>query len=712
MNARMKNTLRIMAALSILLLTVVGITYRSTTAIVDQTIADHQKALAADAAKTTELWLNQQMKILNATAASIDFAQIGNNDSTLRPLKMAMKAGHFSDVYIGTTEGTYVGSANWIPPVEYDPRVRPWYQRALANEGISFTTPYIDLVTMELVIALVKPLELNGQLIGVMGADTILDSLVETLLSTKVGETGYLFVAHLDGTILIHPERDYVMKEKLQKTEPDLFDIADQFGKNPSGTIRYQSNEQENLLAYKRISNTDWFLCSTIPTQEAYNLSRKTTLLFAAETVLKVLGGLALLTLVGVGGSAVILFVSSKRFQSTIQQHVEEISGISEDLRWNINKRQEVETRYQTLFNVANDAILISKGMTIVECNDKASELFGGDRYSLVGRNEADLFPDLQPGGVSSQAKAKNIIEQAAKGEQQYYDWTFRSLDGSQFPAEVSLKKLQLGSEELVLTSIRDISKRVFAEKQLLQSQKMAAMGEMLGAIAHQWRQPLNILSTYIASLQAAHYNKTIDGQFVDTLVGNANTQIQFMSKTIDDFRNFFKPSKSKHPFDVAESIRQAIKLMEPQFKQSAINISININTQASELIVYGFQSEFVHVLLNILTNAKDAIEEKFNADSSMTEGVISIDISSINGRIVLQVKDNGCGIPEHLLAKIFSPYFTTKGTQSGTGTGLYMSKIIVENEMKGTLSAENANLGALFTITLPQITAQGANHA
>ena len=567
-------------------------------------------------------------------------------------------------------------------------------------------------MTNELVIALVTPLKVEDRLIGVMGADTVLDSLVETLLNTKVGETGYLFVTNSSGTILIHPERDYVMTAKLQNIEPGLRDITEQFGNSTSGTVHYQHQKQENLLAYKRISNTDWFLCITIPLTEAYNLSRKTTLLFATEIVLRVLGGLALLTLVGVGGSAVVLFVSSRRFKSTIQRQVEEISGINEDLRWNITKRREVETRYQTLFNVANDAILVSKELNCVECNEKASELFGGKRHNLIGRNMTDLFPAHQPDGVPSQLKAKSIAEHAATGEQQYYEWTFQRLDGSEFPAEVSLKTLRLGSEELIMTSIRDISKRVFAERQLLQTQKMAAMGEMLGAIAHQWRQPLNILSTYVASLQSAYYNARIDKDFVATLVANADAQIQFMSKTIDDFRHFFKPSKSKQPFAIVDTVRRAVTLVEPHLKQAGISLSIHKSAEDEELIAYGFPSEFVHVIVNILSNAKDAIEEQLRRNAQMTERLISIDIGCRGDEILLQIKDNGCGIEEHLLPRIFTPYFTTKGTMSGTGIGLYMAKMIVENEMKGGLSAQNTGNGMLFTISLPKMNKEGYSHA
>ncbi len=712
MSLKTKNVLWTMGVVSVLLLALVGATYQSTMVVIEKTIADHQLTMVTDRVKATEIWLDQQMRILEATAQAIPYGELGENPQTLAPLHMAMNAGHFSDVYIGLPEGKLIDGAGWPPPPDYDPRKRPWYLRAQSAGRTSFTTPYIDLVTMKLVIALVTPLEKEGRFIGVMGADTVLDSLVETLLSTKVGETGFVFVINGNGTILIHPQQQYVMRAKLQNIEPGLWNITDQLKAVAAGTIRYQQHGEEQLLAYKQISNTNWFLCTSLPMTEAYTLSRKTTLLFAAEILLKVLGGLAILTLLGVGGSVMVLLVSSRRFATTIQRQEEELSGIHEDLRWNISKRREVETRYQTLFNVANDAILVSKGLDCVECNEKASELFGGFRHSLIGRDLSDLFPVYQPDGELSRTKAVRILEQAKRVGQQYYEWTFRRLDGSEFPAEVGLKVLQLDAEELVLTSIRDISKRVFAERQLLQTQKMAAMGEMLGAIAHQWRQPLNTLSTYIASLQSAFYNKRIDKEFVETLVSNADNQVQFMSKTIDDFRHFFKPSKSKHPFDIGDAVNRAVKLMEPQLKQAEIKLLIRNNVENQALIAYGFQSEFVHVIVNILANAKDAIEEVTADAEPPPERRISIDIGCRQGEILLQIVDSGCGIPEHLLEQVFSPYFTTKGTLAGTGIGLYMAKIIVEKEMQGTLSAANTGSGALFAIRLPQLAEEGFAHA
>ncbi len=705
MNIKIRKSIIIMTLLSAVVLAAVAVNYRITQHIVEKTIVSQQEDLAGRVASSVELWLDQQMKILDATAASVPLDSLGQNETTMRPLKMAMKAGHFSDVYIGQPSGILLDGADWLPPEGYDPRQRPWYRRAVETGTTSFTTPYIDLVTNKLVIALVKPLLHGGELRGVMGADTVLDSLVNNVLSLKVGKTGFAFLVEKGGAIIVHPNKDYVMRANLQNIEPGLAGRLGAFSDNTAGTITYASEAQpKNILSYRLIANSDWFLCITVPYAEAYSLTRETTMIFAMEMVLRGLGALALIALVGLGGSGLVLFMFSKRYSTAVQQHQVEMTGINRDLEWNISKRKEVETYYQTLFNVANDAILISRGMQHTECNRKAEEIFGFSRDEILEKTMLDLSPAYQPDGSLSAESIQRIMDNSRAGEQQFFRWSFCRADGTEFPASVNLKIFTLGSEELTLSSIRDISKRVDAEGQLMQAQKLAAVGEMLGAIAHQWRQPLNTLATYISSLEAAHYNDLLTKPFVDKLVAGANGQIQFMSKTIDDFRNFFRPAKKKGPVDVFGVIISAVKLMEAQMKHAGITLSVKNKAGSEALVVLGYQGEFIHVLVNILANARDAILENREEEGDGAARTIDIVVAGGEDSVTIDIVDNGCGIPEHLLPQIFNPYYTTKGASSGTGMGLYMSKMIVEKEMGGDLAAANTDNGARFTIKLQKM--------
>ncbi len=212
-----RKTLLIVTGCAVVILVATFVNYRITQHVVEKTVIAQQEEMAGKAVSTVEIWLNQQMKILDAAAAAVSRADLGDDPQTMQLLHMAMKAGHFTDVYVGTPGGRLIDGARWTPPAHYDPRDRPWYRRAIETGTMSFTTPYVDLVTNELVIALVKPLTVDGKFVGVMGADTVLDTLVDNVLNYKQSESGFAFIVEKSGTIIVHPEKSYVMRARLQR---------------------------------------------------------------------------------------------------------------------------------------------------------------------------------------------------------------------------------------------------------------------------------------------------------------------------------------------------------------------------------------------------------------------------------------------------------------------------------------------------------------
>ncbi|MEC9491114.1 sensor histidine kinase [Flexistipes sp.] len=681
---------------------IVWFIFISAKGIEEKTVNESQLRIASEATITTEVWLKQQVNILEAAVFAVKKTGIGNKDEILRILETTMKAGDFSDVYIGLTDGSIIDGARWIPPPGYDTRVRPWFNAAVDAGHTTFSKPYIDLTTMSLVIALASPMYINNKFAGVISSDIILDTLVESLSSLQIGNTGYAFIVDKEGMILVHKNKNLVMKSKIQDFEPELNNITSNFVSAPSGIVKYGKN-QKKILAYNRIDITGWYLCTIVPKSEAVAFSQNSAILYSSEKILKVLGVLFLLTTAGVGGSALILYAYSRTFQTTVHKYEEEMTGINENLRLQTIRREELETYYQTIFTVANDAIILMKGFIIFDSNDKALELFGISKRNFMGRPLISFSADIQSDGGKSNKKFIDIMHKSEQGEQQSFVWTFKKADGREFPTEVSLKTVEIKNESLTLLSIRDISKRAAVEEQLRQTQKLAAMGEMLGSIAHQWRQPLNTLSTYIASFQSIYYNDKVNPVAVKKIALGAETQIQFMSKTIDDFRNFLKPSKKKIVFEMVEILEKTIKLIEPQLKQKSIDLKVQYHSYQN-LNVLGYPSEFIHVLINIITNSQDAIIANNSKSNKEGKKQISLQLQNPDNYVVLTISDSGGGIPKKILNKIFEPYFTTKGTASGMGIGLYMAKMIVEKEMGGVIFAENIVNGACFTIKLPKI--------
>ncbi len=239
-----------------------------------------------------------------------------------------------------------------------------------------------------------------------------------------------------------------------------------------------------------------------------------------------------------------------------------------------------------------------------------------------------------------------------------------------------------------------EVAKSKRQEALLIHQSRSAAMGEMIGAIAHQWRQPLNALSLVLQNLNLRHGLEKLDDEFMNASMEKSTRLIQKMSSTIDDFRDFFKPNKHVERFNIKQVIRTTTDLLDAQLK----NHNISLIIQGDEnLNIVGLEGEFSQVLLNLISNAKDILVERQISQPTITVTMTSQDQQNF----IVTVKDNAGGIPEAIFDKIYDPYFTTKDEGKGTGIGLYMSKIIIENNMGGKLRAFNDDEGANFVIHL-----------
>jgi signal transduction histidine kinase len=238
-----------------------------------------------------------------------------------------------------------------------------------------------------------------------------------------------------------------------------------------------------------------------------------------------------------------------------------------------------------------------------------------------------------------------------------------------------------------------EIGRRTDQEKLLIQQSKLAAMGNMIGNIAHQWRQPLGELNAILMNVETRYKFKAFDEDFLENSVLKCNKITTHMSNTINDFQNFFKPSKTKENFDVVQACKKASSILKSSLKHHNIDFQCDFDKEKE---VYGYPNEFSQAFLNILSNAKDVLIQR-----EIKSPFIKVTISSGNKYVLIKVQDNGRGIEEKNLERIFEPYFTTKHAKQGTGIGLYMSKMIIEDNMQGVLNAKNLEEGACFTIKL-----------
>ncbi|QOY54213.1 HAMP domain-containing histidine kinase [Candidatus Sulfurimonas marisnigri] len=254
-------------------------------------------------------------------------------------------------------------------------------------------------------------------------------------------------------------------------------------------------------------------------------------------------------------------------------------------------------------------------------------------------------------------------------------------------------EELNLLNKQLDQRVKEEVFKRTEQEQILIQQSRFASMGEMIGNIAHQWRQPLNALSLLMQNIEFAYESDSLNEAYIKRVVEKGNNLTQSMSQTIDDFRNFFKPNKDTEVFSYAKAYESTMDILGSSIVSNMIEINESINTN---VCVNGFKSEFSQVILNILNNSKDALMEKKDG-----KRLINVSIYKEGEFAYFSIEDNAGGIKNEIIEKVFDPYFTTKDEGKGTGIGLYMSKTIIENNMHGKLKVKNNNIGACFTIKI-----------
>jgi C4-dicarboxylate-specific signal transduction histidine kinase len=255
---------------------------------------------------------------------------------------------------------------------------------------------------------------------------------------------------------------------------------------------------------------------------------------------------------------------------------------------------------------------------------------------------------------------------------------------------EQAAKIVQL--DGTVREQVRDeVDKSRERDHLLLLQSRSTATGEMIGNVAHQWRQPLTAISLLIQDLRECYVYGEFSKEYLDTTVSNALNIIQHMSQTIDDFRNFFRQDKEKQAFSVREVIERSLSFIAASLRYYSTTVEISVD---DDLIAHGYPNEFSQVLLNIIGNAKETFRERGTANP-----LIQIRAFREGRRTVVTITDNGGGIAEDAMDHIFEPYFTTRTAGNGTGLGLSMSKTIIERNMDGTLTACNVPGGAQFRI-------------
>ena len=378
-------------------------------------------------------------------------------------------------------------------------------------------------------------------------------------------------------------------------------------------------------------------------------------------------------------------------------------------------KLRESEEKFRSLIESTSDWIWeIDVNGVYTYSSPKVTDILGYEPDEIMGKTPFDLMPPEEAARLGQQfasITAERRLIQRLENTNVHKTGRLVVLETSGVPVfdkdgqwrgyrgidrDITVRKLaEKALEELNRTLQQrvedEVAKNRAKDRMMMAQGRQAAMGEMLGNIAHQWRQPLNIVGLIMQDLQDAQVHGQLTTEYLDKSVRRGMDVIQHMSQTIDDFRGFSRADKEKQTFFLNEIVDRVLSFVEAGFRSNHIAIDVKM-PEAVE--ANGFSNEFAQVLLNILNNAKDAL-----LDRRTPAPKLAIRVFKDQGRSVVTIADNAGGIADGDLDRVFDPFFTTKEEGKGTGIGLYMSKQIIEKNMSGRLTARNTAEGAEFRI-------------
>ena len=392
-----------------------------------------------------------------------------------------------------------------------------------------------------------------------------------------------------------------------------------------------------------------------------------------------------------------------------------------------IRNALSLDETFKIIYDNSSDGLMISKNGRFISCNRAILDMFHLDsEKEFLETNVSAYSPKYQPNGERSFIRMARMAKTAQEEGSVSFEWLHKKSDGEEFWCDVVLTKIYLDGEELLYGSWRDITdrkeiqlsetlhkqeieawnanleslvqaeveKNMLKDRQMLHQSRLAQMGEMISMIAHQWRQPLSAISAASALLNLKSQLNKLDKETAGNISKDISNYAQYLSATIDDFRDFFQRDKNKEATNYTYLVKSVLSIIENSLHSHHIEIKEELLSFNSFM---AYKNELKQVIINIMKNSQDVLLER-----KIENPYILLKSYQSEDAYVLEISDNGGGINEELFEKIFDPYYSTKRQKDGTGLGLYMSKIIVEEHCGGKLSCCNMPDGLCCKMEIP----------
>ncbi len=618
---------------------------------------------------------------------------LGNKDQNINLQKISLKMrenSNFKNVWIHLIDSKGISRyRSWSPKRDdYLLNVRKELPSLLNNPRV---TSVISVGIFDLTFKSIVPIYENKKFLGLIEVITKFNSISEKL--EKEG---------IDLVVLV----DKKYKEQIKKPFSKLF-IDDYYVTNVNAKPNLMKTIQSNIEHFIGLKNFDIiekkYFTTTLTLNDFNNKPMAYICIFSdynsiyleeiknfEQFIIVITFLIAFLMLILF---ALYYFFNKSKYTKKLEK---EVKRRTKELI--ISKK-----RYEQLFegSMAIKLIVDPQTKQIIDANTAALKFYGYTKEQILKLKSYDINIDLD--------NKSEVFNQIVNKDKNYFIFKHKLASGEIKDVEVYSSCVDIDDKKLIYSIIRDITedlkiKKDYEEKQKLfyQQAKMASMGEMLENIAHQWRQPLSTITTASTGIKLKKEFNSLDDNFLDESLEIILKSSNFLSQTIEDFRNFFKHSEDIETFEVETIIQDALNILKLKLYSNDIHIDIHNTTKCQ---LQGYKNELIQVFLNILNNCVDAFLQ-----SDLEDKHIVIKIKDEGTKLLVTIQDNANGIDENIIDKVFEPYFTTKHKSQGTGIGLYMSEQIIEKHFNGEISVKNSEFeidskkyfGAKFTIRLP----------
>ncbi len=583
-------------------------------------------------------------------------------------LTNAMNSGiGFKSVYIAYPDNyTISGRPEWFYTKDYIATQRPWYLAAIKKGKTTISKPYFGSPGYEdkIYISIVSPVYNDkGELLAVMASDLELESVQKELSELFPLEKAFAFLMTNDAKVITKSN-----KLGIDFKNSELKEFLSFLTKEKIGDKVLNLDKKKYLFTYDSLENSDWLFVSVLEEKEIYkNLNNQLFMNLLASLVLFILGF----------GTIVFMSITQKKLY---EKHLL-LGHFAKSPTWGV--------------------LLTDKIGNIIFINQVFENIFNLKRKSLYGKSLDSIVHHIKC--PKKQGEEISCFEDIKERFLEMKTYTLEK-NGKTYRVQITplLNKYQKELEGAIIT-VNDVThekelekKEIEHEQLLIQNSKMAALGEMVSAISHQWRQPLSTLLMLISNTEDMIEKQNFEK--ANNYLDRSRNNIELMNETINAFRNFYKEDFGKAKFDLVTIINEIILISSPQMTMNGIELEFTYDKKESYLST-GYPSYIKQVLINLIGNAKDELSNILK-EEPLFEASIKINLSKEDQTFFISVEDNGKGISKENKEKIFQPFFTTKAEQ-GTGTGLYLCKLLIENKMNGKFTLSNYSNPTRFMIEI-----------